>query len=134
MEKYSLTLSSHIPSTTKIDVYELCVYKKSIFKEFFEQIENEGNLISNLAAAIRIVENTANLLLTPKTKYRVLKGLSIKCKAYEAKSGAIRIYLFHEENIGRVIVIGGNKGSQDEDVKRVEKIIKEYYEEKNHEK
>ncbi len=60
----------------------------------------------------------------------MLQGLSVKCKVYEAKSGGIRIYLFHEEKTGRVIVIGGDKDSQNEDVKRVEKIIKEYYNEK----
>lgn len=30
--------------------------------------------------------------------------------------------------------MGGNKDSQDEDIKRVEKIIKEYNKEKNNEK
>lgn len=130
MKKYSLTLSSHIPSNTKIDVFELCKNGKSIFEGFFNQIENEGNLISNLAAAIRIVEDTANLKMRPQKQFRVLQGLSINCKVFEAKSGGIRVYLFHEEKTGRVIVMGGNKGSQDEDIKKVEKIIKEYNNEK----
>lgn len=134
MKKYSLTLSSHIPSNTKIDVYELCKNGKSIFEEFFKQIEDEGNLISNLAAAIRIVEDSANLKMAPKAKFRVLQGLSVKCKVFEAKSGTIRIYMFHEEKTGRVIVMGGNKDSQNEDIKRVEKIIKEYNKEKDNEK
>lgn len=127
-------MSSHIPSNTKIDVYELCKNGKSIFEEFFKQIEDEGNLISNLAATIRIVEDSANLKMAPKTKFRVLQGLSVNCKVFEAKSGTIRVYLFHEEKTGRVIVMGGNKDSQDEDIKRVEKIIKEYNKEKNNEK
>ena len=134
MKKYSITLSSHIPSNTKIDVYELCKNGKSVFEEFFEQIEGEGNLISNLAAAIRIIEDSANLKMVPKSKFRVLQGLSVKCKVFEAKSGIIRIYIFHEEKTGRVIVMGGNKDSQDEDIKRLERIIKEYYKQKDNEK
>jgi putative component of toxin-antitoxin plasmid stabilization module len=49
---------------------------------------------------------------------------------YEAKSGSIRIYLFHEEKTGRVIVTGGKKGEQDEDIAQIEHIIKSYYNEK----
>lgn len=134
MKKYSITLSSHIPSNTKIDVYELCKNGKSVFEEFFEQIEGEGNLISNLAAAIRIIEDSANLKMVPKSKFRVLQGLSVKCKVFEAKSGNIRIYMFHEEKTGRVIVMGGKKDSQDEDIKRLERMIKEYHKQKDNEK
>ncbi|SEJ39613.1 hypothetical protein SAMN04488018_13211 [Myroides marinus] len=127
-------MSSHIPSNTKIDVYELCKNGNSIFEEFFKQIEEEGNLISNLAATIRIIEDSANLKMAPKTKFRILQGLSVKCKVFEAKSGIIRVYLFHEEKTGRVIVMGGNKDSQDQDIKKVEKIIKEYNTQKDNEK
>ena len=63
-----------MPSNTKIDVYELCKNGKSIFEEFFEQIENEGNLISNLAAAIRIIEDTANLKMRPKKTIQSSSG------------------------------------------------------------
>lgn len=123
-------MSTHIPSDTKIDVYELCKNGKSVFEEFFIQIANEGNLISNLAAAIRIIEDTANLKMRPQKQFRVLQGVSFACKVFEAKSGGIRVYLFHEEKTGRVIVMGGNKNSQNEDIKKVEKIIKEYNNEK----
>lgn len=130
MKKYSLTLSTHIPSDTKIDVYELCKNGSSLFEEFFKEIENDGNLISNLASAIRIIEDTANLKLRPKKQFRQIQGHSLKCKIYEAKSGSVRVYLFHEENTGRVIVTGGHKGDQNEDLKRIEKIIREYNDEK----
>ena len=130
MKKYSLTLSSHIPSNTKIDVYELCKNGNSLFEDFFNEIENEGNLISNLAATIRIIEDTSNLKLRPKKQFRLIQGHSLECKLYEAKSGGIRVYVFHEEKTGRVIVTGGNKDSQTEDIKKVIKTIKEYNNEK----
>ena len=130
MKKYSLTLSSYIPSNTKIDVYELCKNGKSLFEDFFNKIEKEGNLLSNLAGAIRIIEDTANLKLRPKNQFRLIQGHSLNCKVYEAKSGGIRIYLFHEEKTGRIIVSGGNKDSQGEDIKQMLKIIKVYQNEK----
>lgn len=123
-------MSQHIPGNTKIDVYELCKNGYSIFRKFFEEVENDGNLMSNLAAAIRIIEDTANLKMRPKNQFRQILGLSLNCKLYEAKSGSIRIYLFHEEKTGRVIVTGGNKDNQEKDIKRIEKIIRDYYDKK----
>lgn len=129
MKKYTLTLSQHIANTTKIDVFELCKNDKSIFKSFFGDIENDGNLLDNLAGAIRIIEDTANLNRRPKTKFRLIEGHKLKSKVYEAKSGLIRIYLFHEENTGRIIVSGGVKDNQSKDIKKILKIIKEYQDE-----
>ncbi|MDD3721599.1 MAG: hypothetical protein PHW92_03795 [Lutibacter sp.] len=129
MKKYSLTLSQYIPNTTKIDVFELCKNDESLFKSFFSEIEKDGNLLGNLAGAIRIIEDTANLNRRPKTKFRLIEGHKLKYKVYEAKSGLIRIYLFHEENTGRIIVSGGLKDNQNKDIKKILKIIKEYQDE-----
>lgn len=129
MKKYSLTLSQYIPNTTKIDVFELCKNDESLFKSFFSEIEKDGNLLDNLAGAIRIIEDTANLNRRPKTKFRLIEGHKLKCKVYEAKSGLIRIYLFHEKKTGRIIVSGGLKDNQNKDIKKILKIIKEYQDE-----
>ena len=126
MKDFSLILSDHIPEETKIDVFELCKHNKSLFQPFYEEIERDGNLFGNLAGAIRVIQDTANMQRRPKTKFREIKGHNLKCKLYEAKSGLIRIYLFHEENKGRVIVVGGLKDNQDKDLKSVKRIIKDY--------
>ncbi|MFT4757632.1 MAG: SAM-dependent MidA family methyltransferase [Vicingaceae bacterium] len=130
MSKYSLILSPNTSTTTKIKVLELCKNGGSLFQNFIDKIENDGNLIDQLSGAIRIIEDTANLNRRPQTKFREIKDSKIKCKIYEAKSGSIRVYLFHEEKTGRVIVSGGLKGDQDEDIKAIKKVIKEYYESK----
>jgi hypothetical protein len=109
-----------------MDVYELCKNDKSLFNSFYEEIEKEGNLYNNLAGALRIVEDTSNLNRRPKNKFREIQGHKLKGKVYEAKSGLIRVYLFHEEKTGRVIVTGGLKDDQKEDLKLVLKIIKDY--------
>lgn len=124
-------MSENIPEATKIDVYELCKNGRSLFNDFLTIIENEDNLWSNLASAIRIIVDTANLNRRPKTQFRLIEGHNLKCKVYEAKAGIIRIYLFHEEKTGRVIVTGGYKDNQDKDIKRVIKTIKDYQNEKS---
>lgn len=134
MEKYSITLSTRIPHNTIIDVYELCKGGKSLFEEFFIQIEKEGQQTSDLYKAIRIIEDTSNLQLRPKTKFRRLHEIFAPFKVYEAKSGGIRIYLLHEENNGRVILMGGKKDNQKIDFKKIKKILKEYHNENKHRK
>lgn len=130
MKKFLLVLSNHISSNTKISVYELYKNGKSLFKTFVEDIEKDGNLFDKLAGAIRIVEETSNLNRYPKTKFREIQGHKLNCKVYEAKSGVVRIYLFHEEKTGRVILTGGLKDTQEKDIKSILKIIKEYHHEK----
>lgn len=129
MPKYSLILS-RFTGQTKIEVFELCKNGQSIFEEFYKEIEEEGNLIGQLAGAISVIELTSNLKLLPEKKFRQLTIKGLNCKVYEAKSGSIRIYLFHEEKTGRVIVTGGKKGDQVEDISQIERIIKNYYDEK----
>lgn len=123
-------MSDHILSATKISVYELCKNGKSLFETFVDEIEKDGNLFDKLAAAVRIVEETSNLRRYPKTKFREIQGHNLDCKIYEAKSNIIRIYLFHEEKTGRVIITGGLKDNQLKDLKSIIKIIKEYRNEK----
>ncbi|WP_198027637.1 hypothetical protein [Seonamhaeicola sp. S2-3] len=130
MKKFSLSLSPHITSTTKISVYELNKNGKSLFEPFVDEIEKDGYLFDKLAGALRIIEETSNLKRYPKTKFRELKGHNLSCKVYEAKSNIIRVYLFHEEKTGRVIITGGLKDNQDKDIKAILKIIKEYNDEK----
>lgn len=129
MRKFSISLSPYISTTTTISVYELKKNGSSLFGKFAEEIETQGNLFDNLAGAIRIIEETSNLRRYPKTKFRELKGHNLKCKVYEAKFKSIRIYLFHQEKTGRIIITGGLKDNQKQDIKFILKTIKEYNDE-----
>lgn len=130
MKKFSLHLSQVIPKNTKIVVYELCKNGKSLFEEFYEEAEQDPILFSNTTKALRIIEDTANLKLRPRTKFRQIENSKLDCKLYEAKANDVRIYLFEEKKTGRVIVLGGTKGNQKKDIKRVISTIKEYNNEK----
>lgn len=125
MKKYSLISSDYV-GTTKIEVLELCKNNVSLFESFVEEIKNDGNLINSFAGALRVIENSSNLISMPKNKFRLIEGHNLKCKFYEAKYGLIRIYLFHEDKTGRIIVAGGLKNAQEKDIKKVWNIIKEY--------
>lgn len=126
MKNFSLILSDYISTATRIKVYELCGNGKSLIGPFVDDIEKDGNLFDKFAGAIRVIEETANLKRYPKTKFREIQGHNLDCKVYEAKSNIIRIYLFHEEKTGRIIITGGLKGNQKKDIKWVLKIIREY--------
>lgn len=119
-------MSSHIVKPTRITVYELCKNNESIFQDFFDEIIKDINLFSDLARAIRVVEDTSNLIRYPQTKFRQLENVSKNFKVYEAKAGSIRIYLF-QDIVGRVIIAGGKKGDQITDIKRLSIILKDYH-------
>jgi hypothetical protein len=127
VSKYSLILSSLLPSKTVIPVYELYKNGESIISKFFREIEQNPILLNQFAGAIRILEDTANLNRRPKSKFRLIIGHKLNCKVYESKYGSIRIYLYHEEKTGRIIVAGGLKDTQAKDIKSAIKLIKDYH-------
>lgn len=119
-------MSPNVSSNTKIAVFELCINKNSLFQSFVDEVENDDNLESDFFGAIRNLEHAANLKRLPNTKFREIKGIDIKGKLYEAKYGCVRIYHFHEEYTGRIIVLGGVKTNQKKDIKSAVKTIKHY--------
>jgi len=123
-------LSPNVSPDTKIRVYELCINGRSLFESFIDDIEGDNLLFDKFAGAIQTIQLSANLQLLPEAKFRLIKGHNLDCKVYEAKNGPLRIYMFHEELTGRVIVTGGTKGDQDRDINRVLSIINRYYDEK----
>ena len=67
------------------------------------------------------------LKLSEKTKFRDITPKNASNKEYEIKTHHLRVYLFHDKNIGRVIVCGGKKGTQKADIKHFRNIKKEYF-------
>lgn len=130
MKKYSIHLSKYTSSDTKISVFDLYEDDVCLFEQFYNQIQREGNLAGYLNSAISIVEAAANSLRLPQSKFKEIKAKGLPCKMYEAKKDDIRIYLFHEEHTGRIIVSGGKKSTQQQDINKIVNCIKAYYNEK----
>jgi len=105
---------------------------KCLYDEFLEDIKKDNNLKPELGDLTAIIKYVADgkTPLPPKSKYRCLKlGSNLKYTAYEAKSDHLRLYLFHENGTGQILVFGGKKTKQDStDLPRLKKIIKEYTE------
>lgn len=127
MTKYSIELSNLVSANTEISVYELYKDGESLIQQFISSIEKDSKLLNQFSGAVSIVERSASFRRPmPKEKFRLIEGHRLDCKVYEAKKGSIRIYLFHQENTGRIIVTGGKKGNQKKDIKAIEKTIREF--------
>lgn len=120
-------MSKYISIETKIPVYDLYVNEKCVFDEFYEKIQTGGNLKGELAGAINNLVSSANLLRLPSAKINTIHHKKLPYKLYEAKKNNIRIYFFHEEKTGRIIVTGGLKNSQAEDINSIVNLLIEYY-------
>lgn len=127
MRNFSIHLSKYITLDTKIPVYDLHVNGECMFDEFYEEIQKTGNLKGELAGAINHLVNSANLMRLPKAKINSLQHKKLPCKLYEAKKNNIRIYFFHEEKTGRIIITGGLKNSQKSDINTIVNLLIEYY-------
>ena len=76
-------------------------------------------LLSDLYAIVRQAANGEN---PPSKLLQKIKGQE---NAWEARKGDIRMYIYREQD-GPIIVIGGDKNTQDNDLEKLERIIKEF--------
>ncbi len=118
----------HIPEFDTLQkVGKLLRNGKCLYNEFVAEIQKDKNLENELDELFVHIEDVANNQRVPHTKYRKLHVSSkLTFTPYEAKSSNLRVYLFHDSESGQIIVCGGKKTEQDEDIEKVERIIKEY--------
>lgn len=114
----------------KINFYKLEIDGECEFDEFCAAIE-KADRSKILITIYAIMDSVANLSLLPKTKFRELKGrkASDKVKDYEIKKDAIRIYLFKDDK-GNIVVFGGSKNNQKDDIARLRRLKEEYFKNK----
>ncbi len=112
--------------TTNKKVFKLTRNGKCLYDEFKEEIEADNNLEPELDELFANIEDVLEGKQLPKSRYRKLNLKKLKFKPYESKSKHLRVYLFRDDDTGQIIICGGKKTEQDEDLDRVKKIIKEY--------
>lgn len=122
MINFTVTRIAEFDSTIQ-RVYKLIRDGKCLLDAFIEEHE-DSNLEAELTAIYQIIEDVANCKVHPKCK-KLQLGKS-KIHGYEAKSKHLRTYFFHEKGTGQIVVIGGTKKNQAQDIDRFKKIIKEY--------
>jgi len=103
----------------KLVIDGVCQYDK-----FCEQIENEGNLKKQLIGIVSNMNQVAQLKRLPKEKFRDITPHKDTVKEFEIKKGDLRVYVIKEQ--GHIVVLGGKKGSQDEDIKQFRSIKSRY--------
>jgi hypothetical protein len=112
---------------TRQRVNKLVRNGKCLVDNFQDEIKKDKNIAPELDELVATIEDVANGKIVPKNQYRKLNvSDKLKYAAYEVKSKHLRLYLIHEKDTGQIHILGGKKGDQDEDIERVERIIKEY--------
>ncbi len=111
----------------KLSFYKLIVNGNCDFDTFCKQCEQDGNLASELRTIQSRMQQLADLKTMPVEKHRDITPKNESVKEYEIKTKHLRVYMFHEKDTGRVIVLGGKKGTQESDIKRFRNIKKVYF-------
>jgi putative component of toxin-antitoxin plasmid stabilization module len=114
----------------KIKFFKLIVDGNCEFDDFCKEIEKDGNLKRQLIQVQARMEDVADMKRLPKNKFRDITPKKESIKEYEIKTKNLRIYLFHEEFTGKIIVLAGKKSTQKKDIRRFRKIKKRYFEQK----
>lgn len=115
----------------KLKLFKLLVNDRCEYDEFEKQIKAEASHSSELMTIQARLYDVAELRLLPKEKFRDITPKKEMIKEYEIKTKHLRVYLFHEEKTGRVIVCGGKKTNQQKDISHFRRIKKEYFNQQN---
>lgn len=96
----------------KLKIYKLSVNGTCYYDEFENQIKKEGNLASELITIQVRLQEVAECKLLPDNKFKDITPQKESVKEYEIKTKRLRVYLFHDEKKGRIIVCAGKKTRQ----------------------
>lgn len=98
------------------------------YDEFCKQLRIEGNLDKQLIGILNNMNQVSNLNRLPKNKFRDITPKKETVKEYEFKKGDLRFYVIKED--GHIVIIGGKKSTQKEDLNQFRSIKKRYLESK----
>ncbi|MCU0434082.1 MAG: hypothetical protein MUC87_11555 [Bacteroidia bacterium] len=87
-----------------------------------------SNFKKQLITVYSRLDSLAQLQTLPPNKFKDITPAKDKVKEYEIKTPDLRVYMFHLENMGRVIVCGGIKGTQESDIRYFRNLKREYLE------
>jgi hypothetical protein len=109
-----------------IPFYKLEIKGIILFNAFESAIEKNTTIKGQLKSLQTTLFRISNNLDVPETKFKVLKGCNDEYTEYEAKTKDLRVYFFKEPDTGRIIVIGGLKSTQREDLRQFRNIKRQY--------
>jgi putative component of toxin-antitoxin plasmid stabilization module len=124
MRKFGLKYVDEVVG--RIKIFKLIVDNHCAYEDFESQISSEATFTSELITIQARLLDIANGRLLPKEKFRNITPKRELVKEYEIKTRHLRVYLFHEEKIGRIVVCGGKKVTQDKDIVHFRRIKRNY--------
>lgn len=105
------------------DFYEVSVNGKYLYQKFIEGLKDTKDT-KKLYQIYAYMDSISPSIRLPLSKFRQIKGLQ-RNDIYEFKKSDIRIYvLMKAPNV--FVLLGGYKGSQDKDIKRVGKLFNDF--------
>jgi hypothetical protein len=116
---------------TRDKVCKLIRDGKCLINDFYNEIENDGNLCRQLEVIEATLETLANGGPIPSGKYKPIGKKIGDHQMYELKYKDLRLYIF-KDVAGQIQIIGGKKGNQSKDISRAKKILKEYHDYQEH--
>lgn len=124
MSKFALREINQIKG--KKTYYKLVKNGKCEFQEFCNEIVKGSNYESELKTLFSWMDRDANLQPLPSNKKKDITPDGVTPKEHEFKSKNLRIYTFQDKGTGKIVVCGGNKNTQDSDIRHFRKIKEEY--------
>lgn len=102
------------------------------FDEFVKDaLENYKIEVLKIYALMDLVANNKTL---PNTKFKVISNKGDKPKEYEFKTKHLRVYAIHDEHTGKIIITGGYKNEQQQDINKFRNLKQLYLKWKEDEK
>ncbi|MCA6362725.1 MAG: hypothetical protein IM638_06780 [Bacteroidetes bacterium] len=137
LQFYSLNICKKCPydgvcKVTKdeaIEKYQCELGPWDIFED--ELAVNNNNYHKQLLTVYSRLDSLVQLQTLPQNKFKDITPKGEKVKEYEIKTPDLRVYMFHMEHLGRIIVTGGIKGTQQSDIKQFRNLKKAYLEQQN---
>jgi putative component of toxin-antitoxin plasmid stabilization module len=130
---YSLNECKYCPfdrvckAESKEDAVKKYGCQLSEWDRFLERIPVDNpNFKKQLNTILARLDSLALLEHLPPTKFKDVTPKYDLVKEYEIKTADLRVYMFHLKEFGRIVVLGGIKGTQASDFKRFRNLKKAY--------
>jgi len=110
----------------KQEFFELFIDNESQFEKYFEEVKTNPQYYSEFKTILSYMNLVAELRMIPKEKFKDITPEKENVKEYEFKSKHLRVYVFHLEKTGKIVVWGGFKNSQQDDIDKFRSIKKRF--------
>jgi putative component of toxin-antitoxin plasmid stabilization module len=112
----------------RLALYKLAADNECFFDKYCDELSRDGNLGKQLHRIFGLLEQVANLQRLSREQFRNITPPKELIKEFEIKTKDLRVYIIKEQ--GHIIVFGGRKSTQREDIRRFRSIKRQYLDNK----